>query len=405
MNGVDFKERGQHAYAKKPSSSDKTFGKMEDIQMPAVPPEVLQKKTVEEQTTEMLEWFKAFRDNNYKTRDYRKYFRPVVIYLEAWWDKISDKTFMRYPYSRLMMDSLWGTRKSGNPSTFRPLTVWDNNGDTTTFAALQSQIKMQPVEKTNIRPKHFIPVDTLRSRVPADMTMDEFVESRRARYILNPVDSDHFSDKYHRMSLLDKAMAEVPGLDNGPASTRDDAFDQNVHSYDQRDKELNTGFYHRWFTVKENGAMGVRIRHRGYMDASVFMAQNNQSRVAERSVEDCKYVSGKKVCKTYTQKFSYAIPLAIFYLTPLNSWNPYKLPQVKTGREVQANGRRGLSKPESAYVSYSRDLCATVPREFFERRGESTRHALVGGKVVRVSGCGFRRVAIPKGLGRMRLVS
>ena len=39
----------------------------------------------------MVEWFRAFKQQDYKVRDYRKYFKPVLCYLEgAWTTKEGD---------------------------------------------------------------------------------------------------------------------------------------------------------------------------------------------------------------------------------------------------------------------------------------------------------------------------
>ena len=35
----------------------------------------------------MREWFKAWRDQDHSTRDYRKYFKPVLCYLEGAWTR------------------------------------------------------------------------------------------------------------------------------------------------------------------------------------------------------------------------------------------------------------------------------------------------------------------------------
>ena len=43
------------------------------------------------------------------------------------------------------------------------------------------------------------------------------------------------------------------------------------------------------------------------------------------SLERCKGSRKKRTCVTDRQKWSYAFPLEIIYLTPLNQWNPYKL--------------------------------------------------------------------------------
>ena len=49
------------------------------------------------------------------------------------------------------------------------------------------------------------------------------------------------------------------------------------------------------------------------------------------SMTNCKWVrnadgnGGSRQCTTVDQKWTYAIPLEIIYMTPLSSWNPYNL--------------------------------------------------------------------------------
>ena len=90
--------------------------------------------------------------------------------------------------------------------------------------------------------------------------------------------------------------------------------------------------------------MGLSNRHRGFSDENLFMAMTTQPKVAGMDLNDCKYVRGKRVCTLYSQKWTYAIPLEIIYLTPLSSWNPYDIqfkghPSSKPGREV-VEGRK-----------------------------------------------------------------
>ena len=85
--------------------------------------------------------------------------------------------------------------------------------------------------------------------------------------------------------------------------------------------------------------MGLSNRHRGFSDENLFMAMTSQPKIAGMDLNDCQYVRRQRVCKLYSQKWTYAIPLEIIYLTPLSAWNPYNLqfkghPNSKTGREV-----------------------------------------------------------------------
>ncbi|PFX28134.1 hypothetical protein AWC38_SpisGene7132 [Stylophora pistillata] len=63
---------------------------IEEIPFPDVPPEV-KSKPVDEQIIEIREWFKAWKDQDHSVRDYRKYFKPALCYLEgAWSTAIED---------------------------------------------------------------------------------------------------------------------------------------------------------------------------------------------------------------------------------------------------------------------------------------------------------------------------
>ena len=68
-----------------PSTENSTLHAVEDIPFPDVPPDVLQYESLEDQIEEMQQWFKAWDDQDYSTRDYREYFKPVLCYLEGAW--------------------------------------------------------------------------------------------------------------------------------------------------------------------------------------------------------------------------------------------------------------------------------------------------------------------------------
>ena len=90
LNGVEFRTRHNDYKLVQPSTSTKNYGATEDIPYPEVPPEVTRMRTVEEQITEMREWFRAWRDQDHSVRDYRKYFKPVLCYLEGAWTVSED---------------------------------------------------------------------------------------------------------------------------------------------------------------------------------------------------------------------------------------------------------------------------------------------------------------------------
>ena len=77
-------------------------------------------------------------------------------------------------------------------------------------------------------------------------------------------------------------MGEIPGMDNYPAKIVDDALGEEAYSMDPEkpNEKLNAGYYHRWYKVKNNGAMGIQTRIRGFSDPNLFVAMTNQPKVA-----------------------------------------------------------------------------------------------------------------------------
>ena len=54
----------------------------------------------------MREWFKAWRDSDHSIRDYRKYFKPVLCYLEgAWTTKQGDSIDEPFESDRHSIDA------------------------------------------------------------------------------------------------------------------------------------------------------------------------------------------------------------------------------------------------------------------------------------------------------------
>ena len=91
LNGVEFRTRHNDFRLNQPHSTDPGFHAIEPIEFPEVPHEVLQQPNVSAQIEEMREWFKAWKNSDDSKRDYKKYFQPVLCYLEgAWTTKRGD---------------------------------------------------------------------------------------------------------------------------------------------------------------------------------------------------------------------------------------------------------------------------------------------------------------------------
>ena len=168
--------------------------------------------------------------------------------------------------------------------------------------------------------------------------------------------------------------------------------------------------------------MGEKVAHTGFADRNLFVAETTQPRVAPMSVKSCRTTSsprGRKSCVMYTKRVSYAVPLEVVFLTPLHSWNPFRL-QYKgdnlspLGRTVLANGRKGKVTQDGAFNGTNSRHFYQTPVQFFRSGREvnsdpaDTVRGVVGvldpdGQVRSVVASGVR-IFLPeiKGLGVLR---
>ena len=109
--------------------------------------------------------------------------------------------------------------------------------------------------------------------------------------------------------------------------------------------------------------MGLSYVHRGFSDEYMFAAMTSQKEVAGLEIPNpkkCKWVTPnggrwrdrKRVCDIIHQKWTWAIPLEIIYLTPLHRWNPYNIEYKgnawsKYGKTVTEKGRYGQCRSQS----------------------------------------------------------
>ena len=110
--------------------------------------------------------------------------------------------------------------------------------------------------------------------------------------------------------------------------------------------------------------MGLSFVHRGFSDENMFAAMTSQKEVAGLEIPNpkkCRWVipkggrwkDRKRVCDIIHQKWTWAIPLEIIYLTPLQKWNPLKIEykghsKSEYGKTVIANKRYGQCKKDES---------------------------------------------------------
>ena len=184
------------------------------------------------------------------------------------------------------------------------------------------------------------------------------------------------------------------------------------------DVMLNAGYYHRLFKTLGNGAMGRNIRHRGFSDQNLFMAMTNHAEVVPSRYRHCEGDGDEEVCVSVEQRWTYAIPLEVVYMTPLSSWNFYDIPyrgeaSSEEGSAVTADGRYGGSYPETAYNGSNSDIFYQTPTQFFnsdertDHPADTTRNevgVLDSDGIVRSTRASGHRIILPSipGVGQLR---
>ena len=399
LNGVEFRTRHNDYGLYRPSTTSNDYHKVEEIPFPDVPPQVLAKGSVKEQIDEMREWFKAFQENDRSKRDYRKYFKPVLCYLEGAWTLTDPEKSIEEPFKsdrHFLMAHNWnelhrkvrfmsytGSKNDGENLAFLPTSIIDMKNDTDpVFAQWNYRILCHPLRKSLDKTRLRV-IDDLGNRMAFTRTLDVHAQSRSARFQINPTNANSFKEGHTTYTFLDQLMGEIPGKDNYRRNLRDESFDVTSLSYTNAKKNLNAAYYHRWYQVNNPGANGRLHIHRSFSDNNVFMAMNTRSQVVEQTVNDqCKSDRyGVKTCaKSYKQRWSYAIPLEIIYLTPLHEWNPYDIEYSSTAVEDKKR-KGGMTKATAFDGTHSKQFFRT-PSEFFqsiEDKGDAADTS--GGKV------------------------
>lgn len=387
LNGVEFRTRHNDYKLVKPSTTTGNYHATEDIPFPEVPPAVLNKTTVDEQIKEMRQWFLAWRNGDHRVRDYRPYFPSLLCYLEGAWTTDTKNIIEPFASDRHSIDaSSWfdlqekirftsytGDKSNLQNFAYLPTTILNVTNGVPVFAQWNFRILCHPT-KSYVERKELKPVEALGTRMARKITFDQYYKLRTARFTLG--NAPYSVDHRYRISRLDKLMAEIPGKDNYGANITDTSFgatkyEVKLHNNDP-EKVLNAANYHRWYRLLEKGAMGDTTAHRGFADRNLFVAETTQPRVAPMSVTYGCHNVGRgphrhEVCRSATQRVSYAIPLEIVYLTPLQAWNPYNVEYKGDWRHADArhNGRNGNPNPGQALNGTDSKGYYLTPGAFF----------------------------------------
>ena len=134
---------------------------------------------------------------------------------------------------------------------------------------------------------------------------------------------------------------------------------------------LNAAYYHRWFRVIKKGAGGLMDRARGFSDENLFMAMTSNKQVVPSKYEMCEGNGNNQECWMEEQRWTYAFPLEIVYMTPLSNWNPHGIiyyGEVGTPEAdvVTENGRNGGLEDDTAYNGANSKNFYVTPSEFYD---------------------------------------
>ena len=379
MNGVDFRTRHNDYSLAMPHTTDTGFQATEDIQFPNVPPRVRNKPTVAAQVAEMREWFKAWRDQDSSRRDYRRYFKPVLCYMEGMWTVTGDGVDEPFESDRHSLDAKsWyeleekirflaysGSKGMRENLAFLPRSVIGvDAAGLPVFAQWNYDILCQPL-KTDVPLDRFQLVDDVSARFRTKQGAGNYARSRLARFKFVLSNERRRTAERGRQEFLDSLMTQIPGKSGPNARLTDFGIGTNQHmNVDNTSVPLNAAYYHRYYYVEGRDAMGQLYRYRGFADKNLFMAMTDQPQVAGLNLTLC---DGSQ-CRELSQKWTYAIPLEIIYMTPLSKWNPYNLTYRGERGDTDFNtvtrgGRTG--ERSSPFNGVNSKRYYVTPAEFF----------------------------------------
>ncbi|XP_046577080.1 uncharacterized protein LOC124284988 [Haliotis rubra] len=373
MNGIDFRTRHNDYKLRRPATNGTTYLLSEDVPFPEVPKEVTSKKTLVEQVAEMREWYRAWKDQDHSVRDYRKYFKPLLCYMEGSWTL--DTNHFREPFhserhaidatswhdlqDKIRFTSYSGTKNVMENFAFLPTKILDVKDGKPEFAQWNYRILCHPL-KNDLPLKNIHLQDDLSVRFAHGQSMEQFYLDRSARFAI-------YDDRNDTYTLMDELMSEIPGKDNYYAHLTEDVFGETLYDASKPGNvPLNTAYYHRWYKVGKPGSK-QEVAHRGFSDRNLWVAQTSQPMIAPMTVKQCRQdpVNNKQACQSWTRRYSYALPLEIIWSTPMFSWNPFNLKFWPKGKQQKDPLRVGGFTKETAYNGTSGVNFYHTPSQMF----------------------------------------
>ena len=171
-------------------------------------------------------------------------------------------------------------------------------------------------------------VDDPATRIRFDQGGKAFANSRQSRFRVLHAQGDIEIAARSGPGLLDRIMAQIPGLDGPGAEIAEQSAERQgrvIRGFG--DTDLNAARYSRWHAKPPSGT-GSDTR-RGFNDPTLFVAQATREEVAGFAA------------RGHDFRVSWAIPMEIILAPPHMAWNPYRLPELEDRAAVTANGANG----------------------------------------------------------------
>jgi len=416
VNGVSFRTRHNDYSLMMPHRTDSSYHATEHVPRPPVPQSVASQPDLESQIQEMRTYFKAFKDQNVSLRDYRPYFKPILCYMETGWEKLDQDDLMEpfhsdrhhiaaTSWSDLVEKARFFDLSGGKdtlenipwlPTAVFQMDIVDGRLESR-LAKWGYRILCHPIDgDVETARIHLVRDSMVRMHKQNRFRMEEDAYlARDARFRIDPrlpldqVKKDPDALVQMGRNYLDLIMEQIPGKNNYGADLRDEiltpttvrlepylpgdpdrATKGTAINAQHQSGELNTGYYSRYFQGSLD-AMGRSNQRRGFNDPFLWAAMTTQDRMANISMINsgssirpgkvC-YVPGTSdPCPRISQRWTYATPVELIYLTPLFEWNPYNLPTVET--RSGATGTGEAESPLSAAIK--KDTFYRTPAGFF----------------------------------------
>ena len=315
--------------------------------MPTLPAAIAAEETVAGQMALMKNFYRALASFDEATFEgFRDHVDVHVSYMEIWPEEVIDSRLVDAVHSfRHTLDgetiekvhaatiahALTGQKPVGENTSLTPRLVRlsDDRG-TPRYAVTRYRVLTKRLGTLAEWPVDEITdvVDDPATRIRFDQGGKAFANSRQSRFRVLHARGDIEIAARSGPGLLDRIMAQIPGLDGPGAEIAEQSAETRgrvIRGFG--DTDLNAAHYSRWHALPPGGSQSDT--RRGFNDPTLFVAQATREEVAGFAA------------RGHDFRVSWAIPMEIILAPPHMVWNPYRLPELENRAAVTANGANG----------------------------------------------------------------